>query len=234
MKRLALLAPVAALMLQACAVGLPARVSRYQALPAPAGQTFAIEPQDPEDRGGLEFGRYAELVAQRLSAEGYRPAAPGAQADLIVSLDYGVDDGRERVVSRPGFGGYGFGGYGGRFGYGGLGYGLGYGRFGYGLGYGRFGYRPFAYGWDDPFWYRPYGFTGDIRSYTEFASFLDMDIRRADGTVVFEGLARARSRDDELSELVPPLVEAMFTDFPGRSGQTLRITVPPRPERGRR
>ena len=47
-------------------------------------------------------------------------------------------------------------------------------------------------------------------------------------------LARARSRDDELSELVPPLVEAMFTDFPGRNGQTLRITVPPRPERERR
>ena len=97
----------------------------------------------------------------------------------------------------------------------------------------RFGYRPFAFGWDDPFWYRPYGYGGDIRSYTEYGSFLDMDIRRADGSVVFEGLARARSRDDELSELVPPLVEAMFTDFPGRSGQTLRITVPPRPERGR-
>ena len=224
-----LLAPAAALLLQACAAGLPARVSRYQALPAPAGQTFAIEAQDPENRGGLEFGRYADLVGQRLAQQGYRPATPGTTADLVVSLDYGVDDGRERVVSRPGFGGDGYGSYGGRFGYGGLGYGgLGFGRYGYGR---RFGYRPFAYGWSDPYWYRPYGFAGDIRSYTEFTSFLDMDIRRADGSVVFEGLARARSRDDDLAELVPPLVEAMFTGFPGRNGETVRITVPPRPER---
>lgn len=225
MKRIALLAPVAALLLQACATGLPARVSRYQNLPAPDGHTFVIEPQDPEDRGGLEFARYAELVAQRLTAEGYRPVTPGSPADLIVSLEYGVDNGRERIVSRPGFSRFGYGAYG--LGYGGF----GYGRFGYGrLGYGRFGYRPFHYGWDDPFWFRPYGFD-DVRSFTEYQSFLDMDIRRRDGAVVFEGLARARSRDDELSELVPPLVEAMFTDFPGRSGQTLRITVPPRPER---
>jgi hypothetical protein len=31
---------------------------------------------------------------------------------------------------------------------------------------------------------------------------------------------------------VPNLVEAMFTNFPGRSGETVRITVPP-PARNR-
>lgn len=216
MKRLPLLlAPAAALLLQACATGLPARVSRFQALPAPAGQSFYIEAQNPENRGGLEFGRYAALVSQRLADEGYRPAASRADADLVVSLDYGVDDGRERIVTRPGFS---------RFGP----YGYGFGP--YSFRYSRFGYRPFAYGWDDPFWFQPFGYP-EVRSFTEFRSYLDMDIRDRSGRAVFEGLAQARSRDDDLKELVPPLVEAMFTDFPGRNGDTVRITVPPRARR---
>jgi hypothetical protein len=44
---------------------------------------------------------------------------------------------------------------------------------------------------------------------------------------VFEGTARARSRTDELSVLVPNLIEAMFTGFPGNSGETVKITVAP-------
>jgi hypothetical protein len=57
-----------------------------------------------------------------------------------------------------------------------------------------------------------------------------MDIKRtADGQSVFEGTAKARSRSDDLQALVPNLVEAMFTNFPGRSGETVKITVPPPP-----
>ena len=57
---------------------------------------------------------------------------------------------------------------------------------------------------------------------------MDLDIRRtADGQSVFEGLAQARSRTDELPVLVPNLIEAMFTGFPGNSGETVRITVMP-------
>jgi hypothetical protein len=56
-----------------------------------------------------------------------------------------------------------------------------------------------------------------------------MDIRRPDGQSVFEGTARARSRTDDLRALVPNLVEAMFTGFPGNSGEQVRITVPPAP-----
>jgi hypothetical protein len=63
-----------------------------------------------------------------------------------------------------------------------------------------------------------------------------MDIRRAaDGQSLFEGLAQARSRSDDLPVLVPNLVEAMFTGFPGNSGETVRITVAPdRDRRDRR
>jgi hypothetical protein len=214
-KILTLAAPAALLALGGCATGLPTQVSRYQAMPAPTGQSFVIQAADPEDRGGLEFSRYADLVRRHLIEQGYSEAPSVQAASLVVSLAYGVDDGRQQVVTYPSSG---FG----RFGYGGFGYRPYWSRFG---GYGRLR-SPFYYGWDDPFWYRGYG--EDIDVYTVYTSYLDMDIKRAgDGESVFEGTARARSRTDELGVLVPNLVEAMFTGFPGNSGETVKITVAP-------
>jgi hypothetical protein len=207
-KLLTLAAPAALLALGGCATGLPTQVSRYQAMPAPTGQSFVIQAAHEEDRGGLEFSRYADLEA-----------ASADQASLIVSVGYGVDDGRQQVVSRPALGGYS------RFGYSGFGYRPYWSRFG---GYGRLR-SPFYYGWDDPFWYRGGG--DEIDVYTVYTSFLDMDIRRPDGEAVFEGTARARSRTDELGVLVPNLIEAMFTGFPGNSGETVKITVAPERKR---
>lgn len=227
-KLLAVAAPAALLALSGCATGLPTQVSRFQQLPVPAGQTFVIQAKDAENRGGIEFARYADLVRQALAAEGYTPVAGGNNADLVVSLDYGVDNGQTQVVS-TGFGSSRFGGFGSYGRFGGFGYRPYYSRFGY-FGGSRLG---FNYGWDDPFWYGGYGGFDDVRSYTVYTSYLDLDIRRPDGQSVFEGTVKARSRTDELTTLVPNLVEAMFTGFPGRSGETVKITVPPAP-RGRR
>jgi hypothetical protein len=226
-KLLTLAAPAALLALSACATGLPTQVSRFQALPAPAGQTFVIQAADPRNQGGIEFARYADLVRRNLIAEGYQEAPSPQGASFVVTLDYGVDNGQTKVVSRPGFSRFGYPG----FGYGGFGYRPYFSRFGY---FGR--YRsPFYYGWDDPFWYSPIGYGyGDIDSYTVYTSFLDLDIKRAaDGQSLFEGTAKARSRTDDLQVLVPNLVEAMFTGFPGNSGETVRITVPPPPRQRR-
>ncbi|HEY0149198.1 MAG TPA: DUF4136 domain-containing protein [Allosphingosinicella sp.] len=218
-KFLKLAAPAALLALSACATGFPAQVSRYQAMPAPQGQSFVIESADPADRGGLEFSQYAELVRRHLLAQGYSEAPSRSAATLVVSVDYGVDDGKQQVVTRPGFSRFGWGGFGPYRPY--------FSRYG-----GYYGRRsPFYYGWDDPFWYSPFGAGyGDISSYVVYTSFLDLDIRRAsDGQSVFEGTAKARSRTDDLRTLVPNLVEAMFTGFPGNSGEQVRITVPPAP-----
>ena len=219
-KLLTLAAPAALLALSACATGFPAQVSRFQALPAPQGQSFVVQAARAEDRGGLEFSRYADLVERNLIAEGYVEASSPQTATFVVTLDYGVDNGREKIVTRPG----GFS----RFGYGGF-YDPFFPRFGF---HGR--HSPFYYGWNDPFWYSPRGYGyGDIDSYTVYTSYLDMDIKRtADGQSLFEGTAQARSRTDDLPVLVPNLVEAMFTNFPGRSGETVKITVPPPPRGG--
>ncbi|HEX8257548.1 MAG TPA: DUF4136 domain-containing protein [Allosphingosinicella sp.] len=204
-----LVAPVALLALSACATGFSTQVSRFQAMPAPQGQSFYIQAERPENRGGLEFGRYADLVRRHLVGQGFTEAASPGTATLAVTLDYGVDNGQTKVVSTPGFGGYG--GF----------YDPFYPRFYYGR------RHPFFYGWRDPMWDSALAYP-DVHSYTVFTSYLDMDIRRtADGQSLFEGTAKARSRTDQLQVLVPNLVEAMFTGFPGSSGETVKITVPP-------
>ncbi|MFM2410371.1 MAG: hypothetical protein RL481_1199, partial [Pseudomonadota bacterium] len=93
----------------------------------------------------------------------------------------------------------------------------------------RRGYR-YMYGWNDPFLFGGAGFGGgyDVRSFTVFTSGLDMKIERsATGERLFEGKAEAKSRSNKLPYLVPNLVEAMFTGFPGNSGETVRISVAP-------
>jgi hypothetical protein len=218
-KLLTLAAPAALLALGGCATGFPAQVSRYQAMPAPAGQSFVIQPADPADRGGLEFSRYADLVRRHLTSLGYSEASSPEAATLVVSVDYGVDDGKQQVVDwGPSYG---------------TGFGVGFGR---GARWSRFGFggryrSPFYWGWDDPFFFG----SRDIDVYTVYTSFLDLDIKRTgDGHSVFEGTAKARSRTDDLRVLVPNLVEAMFTGFPGNNGEQVRITVAPERQQPRR
>ncbi|WP_309661258.1 DUF4136 domain-containing protein [Sphingomonas sp.] len=208
----AMLIGASAIGLSGCATGFPTQVARYQAMPAPAGQTFFVVPMDARLSGSLEFQRFGSYVAQAMAAQGYAPAASAQAASLIVNVGYGVDRGTTEYVSDPfAYDRYGFGG----FGYGGF----------YRPSYSRFGlyHSPFYYGWDDPFWYG-----GNDRRYIEYKSNLDLDIRRkGDNQSVFEGHARARSSTDDLNRIVPNLVEAMFTGFPGRNGETVKITVPP-------
>jgi hypothetical protein len=248
----------AALGLSACATGLSTQVSRHQAAAIPLGQSFYVVPAQGTPTN--EFYRYAAMVSQRLQAQGYRPAGAPQVADMLVRLDYGVDEGKTEQVRDPymgspyGPGGFGYGsryGYGSRFGYGSR---YGWNRYGYGyrdpffdpywgVQYGRpywssWGRNPFYYGWNDPYWYASpysgygpgYGYGYDqIREYTVYKSYLDMDIvRRADNAPLFKGQAKARSQTDETDVLVPNLITAMFTGFPGKSGETVRITVPAR------
>jgi hypothetical protein len=217
---LALAAPVALLALGGCATPFRADVSRFQMMPAPEGQTFLIQAADPQMQGGLEFSHYAQLVAARLVQQGYHQA-DGGKPTMVINLDYGIDNGHEKVVTTPGLG---YGGFGGPWGYGGFG-GWGYaGRGFYGRGWG--------YGWGDPFWGSSFGYP-EVNSYTYYVSHLVMRINRSeDGKVLFEGRARARSTTDSLPVVVPNLIDAMFTGFPGRSGEDILITVAPPPKNG--
>lgn len=221
--RLALsFAPIMMLSLGACATPFQADVSRFQQLPAPQGQTFSVATNNPDLEGGLEFANYAGLVAEQMQEIGYIPAANASEADLVVNLDYGIDDGEERTVLRSS----GFNSFHSRFGY------SRFGRSRFGRrGFGRRGFRSsFIFGFHDPYLFGGHGFGGfdSVRSFTIYKSNIDLKIdNKATGERLFEGKAQAQSRSNNLTYLVPNLVEAMFTEFPGGSGETLRISIAP-------
>lgn len=205
--------------LAACASpSFKADVSRFQAqLPAPEGETFAVVADDPALAGGLEFALYADSVEAQMERLGYTQAA-AEDASLLVRFDYEVDTGRERVrtVGGPGFHDpfwdpWHRGFYRSRF--------------------HRSRFRgAWGYGFYDPWFGGP-----EVRSYTVYTSGIAMKIdRAATGERLFEGNAQAVSRSNRLQHLVPNLVEAMFVDFPGNSGETLRITIKPEETKVRR
>jgi hypothetical protein len=195
--------------LAACATPFKADVSRFQSqLPAPTGQTFAVVADDPKLAGGLEFALYAEEVEEEMVRLGYTEATP-ENANLLVRFDYGVDKGRERI-RETGIGRYD------PFYSPWYGYQRPFYRSRIGLG------RGWGYGYNDSFFDR-----GNVTSYTVYTSGIDVKIDRADGERLFEGKAEAMSTSNRLQYLVPNLVEAMFTDFPGSSGETVRISIAP-------
>lgn len=197
----------ALLTLSACATPFQSKVSRFQQMPAPSGQSFVIQAADREKADSLEFAQYTNLVRERLTAQGYQPASSRATATLVVDLDYGVNNGREKIDTRPGsYGAWGP-----------------WGPWGYSPWYGRHWWRG---GFYDPFW-GPWD-APEVYSYTVYNSFLSMRITNTrSGERVFEGTAEAQTRSNDLTALVPNLVQAIFTNFPGRSGETVRVKIPP-------
>lgn len=203
--------------LSGCATGFKADVARFQQLPPAQGQSFTVMPGDQRLAGSLEFAHYADLLAKRLTDQGYTRAADPASAQLVVTLDYGVDKGTQRTrYVGSGFArdpffydpwfypGYyrGWGGWRGRY----------------------------MMGWYDPFMWGP-GFGGDVDSYVVYQSQLRMSINRAGGERLFEGTAKAQSVSNKMTYLIPNLLDALFTGFPGKNGEEIKVTVAPEPKK---
>ena len=210
-----LLPLVAALALSACMAPFEARVARFQQLPPPSGTSFVVEPRDKTNEGGLEFATYANLVRQKLVTAGFQEAANAESAALTVQLDYHVSAPREKVQSRLGLGWGGMGGGFGGFGWGPY-WGGGWGGWGGGFG-GLGGFGGWGGGWNN-----------EVYSVTNYNTVVAMRINRnTDKKSVFEGRAETVSNSNNLTRLVPNLVTAMFTNFPGSSGETVRVRFDP-------
>ena len=178
-----------------------ANVTRFHRELPPAGQTFTIQPQK-DQQGSIEFDTYAGAVVSQMASAGYRPAAPGKLADLVVEFRYGIDNGRSELVSTPIFG-------------------------------------------RDSYWQRqncarvmpPFDcytppVLNDLQSFTIFTRWVEVsiaDVRKkpADAVKLFEGRAYSEGSNRNLPEVVPPLIAALFTDFPGLNGETRTVVVAP-------
>lgn len=199
-KRTALIAIVSALFLAGCAGSFRSDVSSFHRLQQPSGESVAIVAKDPDKKGSIEFAQYASMVGEELWKIGYRPVSAGKAPDLIVRIDYGIDDTRTAVRS-----------YGYDYGYG------GYGDYGH---HGHFGHHG-AYGYGYP------GGRSDIRSYPVYTRRLEMEIAGAKvpDANLFESKVISEGRSNRLHEVMPLMVQSMFSEFPGPSGVTREVKI---------
>lgn len=205
--------------LASCTQSIRSNVMRFHQLPAPSGEKIVIVPADPANNGSIEFANYATLVGNALGSFGYLPAN-GEEADLIVELDYGVDDGQRVVRSSPSmFGYWGYGGYGSYYSP----------WFHYRNPYFyRGGFYPRAYygGYYGGF-YGPLSMGPRERVYTHYTRYVKLVIKpNEEGAQnLYEGEAKSTGRNNRLHEVMPYMVQAIFTNFPGESGSSERISV---------
>jgi len=199
MRGMSVLSLAVALVLGGCARDVRTEVTRFHGGHLPAGETFAVLPVE-STKAGPEFDSYAEMVAEELAGHGFKRTTPD-QATLQALIDYGVSEGRTKIESRPGYA---------------------YPHYSYYVGYNR---HPFHYGFYSPFHHD--GYLGpDIRTETVYTRTLTIKIRdtRAD-EVVFEGRALSEGPTQEISKIMPYLVESMFRNFPGESGTTKLVKI---------
>ena len=144
------------------------------------------------------------MVRDALAVQGFRLAAEPSQANLVVTLRPSVTWTRVRVRDQwpvdPFWSPYGF--------------------------YGRR-----SYGWYDPFWSSGFGNFGsaDIEVFRRRLE-LDIDSRTQVGKRYYEGRVENTGDSESMTGVMPILVRALFTDFPGNNGQTRRVDVPAPPK----
>ena len=208
------------LLLGACATTYRADVTRFHELTGARGETFIIIAKSEDKKGSLELKSYAALISEHLRMEGYTPAGTETP-EIIVKIDYAVSPpiARTRRTAYPGpfFGGFYY--HGGHY-YGGLPY-YYYPHYHYSY-YVPFGYRGHGFGYGYGY---GLGYSSYRTAYTVYERALEMVIERNGGGVLFEGLVKSVGREKNLTKIMPVLVRAMFTNFPGESGVTERIKI---------
>jgi hypothetical protein len=219
-------AAVAVLALAGCASTkfVTSDVTRYHALTeAPQGKTYAIVALDEDQESSFAFKQFGDQMNQRLSALGlkqYTGSGGPTNADYVVTLRYAVYGPTADVRTR--YSGFGPGPR--------MGFGFGY---GYGPYWGR---GPFGYMGYDPFW----DDTIDIETRQLFTRRVEVNVFRASSynsdrkERVFEGRAVSSGANGQIEPVMPYILDAIFQEFPGRSGETrtVSVEVPPDIEQG--
>lgn len=199
-----LLTAFVAFALVGCASTVSTKVTRFNQWPADAlGQSFSFTP--PQAPRELEIAAYQALVAKELQRQGLRPAAGGQTGRFVVRVDAALAP-RERKVLEAVYDD-------------------------------NWVYQPLyrdrdgrLHGghWVPDLWGPRY--VGD-REVTRTTQESRVQVRIEDRAgapasahSVFDATAVHEGRGEDLVEIVPWLVRAMFTDFPGSNGQVRRIT----------
>lgn len=189
----------AALLLTGCAAPrITNDVTTFHDEITPAGETIRVIPADPANAGSLEFQTYASRINEELREAGYTPVTePDVVTDLIAEVDYSVATGpSERSGRRSGA------------------------SVGVGYGFGRW-YNPWSIGVSVPV------FGGQRVPTPLYHRILELNIVEAEDAEqrLFEGRVISDGTEGALNVVMPHLITAMFTDFPGESGTTKVVEI---------
>ncbi len=171
--------------------------NEWSALPAEKSYIFA---RTLEFQNSLELKSYEDIVRDELTLQGFKLATDASRAQLVVTLRPSISTTQVRVrdpwPADP-FRGP-FGGW-----------------------YGRRGF-----GWYDPYWAFPDSFSDYTIDVFRRRLELDIDSKAVVGKRYYEGQVESTGDTAALPAVMPYLIRALFTDFPGNSGQTRRVDIP--------
>ena len=168
-------------------------------------KAIAVMPWKESQKDSLEFKAFKTLLEQQFRAQGYRLHEGTGQPDLVVFFDYGIDSGTQQtsVLPSPQFGASPYpGGYAGGI---------------------HYRFSPiFSNSYPMPIGGSP-AFGSTVVTSTLFTRYVNIDIAIPDGSSlkkVYEGRLKSRGNCSKLTQLMPPLLEIFFFEFPRASGQT--------------
>lgn len=173
-----------------------ADVTRFHLGQPVARSTVFVTPVNPADAASLEFRSYAGAVTEALRRTGFTPTPALAQAEITAV--FGAQQTTREALSNGS----------------GLSVGIGGGTFGRNVGLGGSINIP----------------VGERRPNEIVVSMIELQLkRRSDNSVIWEGRAmteaRSGSANASLGTVVPALTDALLRDFPGPSGQTVRVKL---------
>ncbi len=195
------IALLSVLLLSACASNMRSEVASFYETVPQTGQSFKVVALDDKKQGGIEFGKYATLLANEFARLGYQHTPDAENPDLVIRFDYEVSNGEDRLRVIPDSH-------------------IGM-RYGWGIG--------MHWGYYDPFGVSFFGRHNDVLPVTVYTRKLAISITK-DDVVVYEARLANTDRDKDLPKDMPLLVKSLFVDFPGESEKLRRVTIPKNPQ----
>ena len=209
---------VALVVIVSACMQIRTQVTRFHHMPpAGSGENFAVVPLE-DQAGSLEWEQYADLVAQQLTAKGYVRRAQPLDAKYAVLFSYAIDRGKTKITQVPIFGQIG----GGLTTYS-------------GSASGTVGGTPYSGFTSGSAYTQPtYGEIGsELVTATTFTRAVELEIfdvpqtlASSDPVKTFEATAGSAGSSGSLAVVMPAMIAAVFKDFPGKSGETISVSVP--------
>ncbi|MBL4601599.1 MAG: DUF4136 domain-containing protein [Emcibacteraceae bacterium] len=188
---------VAVIILAGCSSGIKNNVTRFHQLSSPNGESIEVIAMDPTLQQSIEFGSYAQMIGSKLGIAGYTPPTENA-THYVAEISYNITLIQDTIVQSGSPISVGVGvGSGGR-------------RRGTSMGVGI----------STSF--------GSSNNAAQYVSSLSMNIiNLSTGKRVYEGHVESINKNQNLAQIMPFMIEALFQGFPGENGSSNIVKITP-------